>query len=264
QRVLVHGAGGAAAVPRSRGGGVLAQRAVVGIALGAGPTAQAVAVRRVLGRLLAVADVVGGAVAPVAPVMLVASVVSGRGGSCTCSGRTCSGRAGRRGGSAGPRLVTARGVGGVGAVGVAALGLGELLLHRAALLLDLGTLRVRIGATALGRDLLLLGRRGLLLRVQAGAVRLQLGLARLQVALLDGPLLRLRLLAQLGGAPPVGLLLPGLPALRGQRSHDDQDDQHDEHQRDDCDDDRCGQFHGRLLAVDSSARCARRSSSGYG
>src|SRR5699024_4131224 len=42
QRVLVHGAGGAAAVPRCRAGGVLAQRADVGISLGAGPPARAV------------------------------------------------------------------------------------------------------------------------------------------------------------------------------------------------------------------------------
>src|SRR5699024_10659365 len=96
---------------------------------------------------------------------------------------------GRRGGSAGPRLVMTRGVGGIGAVRVEALGLGELLLHRAALLLDLGPLRVRVGATALGLDLLLLGRRGLLLRIQAGAIRLQLGPAHLQVPLLDGALL---------------------------------------------------------------------------
>src|SRR5699024_3511357 len=91
QRVLVPGAGGAEAVPGSRAGGVVAKRAVVGIAPGACPIAEAVAVRRALGSLLAAADVVGGAVGPVAPVvpvapvMLVASVVSGRGGSCTCS-----------------------------------------------------------------------------------------------------------------------------------------------------------------------------------
>src|SRR5699024_5643194 len=85
QRVLVHGAGGAAAVPRSRAGGVLAQRAVVGIALGAGPTAQDVAVRRVLGRLPAVADVVGGAAAPGAPPTPLAPVVGGRGGAAARS-----------------------------------------------------------------------------------------------------------------------------------------------------------------------------------
>ena len=157
----------------------------------------------------------------------------------------------------------AGGVGGGRGVRVEAIGLGQTLLHTAALLLDLGTLLVRLGAAALGRHPLLLGLLRLPLGIEPDAVCLQLALARLQIALLDGRLLGLRLLAQLGGALPVGLLLPGLLALRGQHAHDDQDDQDDEHQHNDPDDDGCGQFHGRLLAVDSSARCARRSSCVY-
>ena len=151
----------------------------------------------------------------------------------------------------------------VGGVRLEAIGLGQPLLHAAALLLDRGTLLLRVGTAALGRDPLLLGLLRLPLGLESDAVRLQLGLARLQIALLDGRFLGLGLLAELGGAPAIGLLLPGLLALRGQHAHDDQDDQHDEHQQDDPDDDGGGQFHGRLLAVDSSARCARRSSCVY-
>ncbi|WP_157697079.1 hypothetical protein [Brachybacterium avium] len=133
------------------------------------------------------------------------------------------------------------------------LDLGTLLLGRDALLL-------RLGPAALGRDLLLLGLLRPLLGLQSGAVGLQLGLAHLEVALLDGRLVRFRLVAQLRGPLSVGLLLSGLPALGGHHPESDQDDQDDEHHNDDPDDDGCGQFHGRLLAVDSSVRCARRSS----
>lgn len=139
-------------------------------------------------------------------------------------------------------------------VRVQAVGLGALLLHAAALLLDVGPLALGLGATALGRDLLLLGLLGLPLGLQTGAIGVELGLTSLQIALLDRLLLVLRLLPELRSTLPIGLHLAGLLALRGPHAEGDQDDQDDEHQHDDPDDERCGQFHGRLLAVDSSAR----------
>ena len=152
----------------------------------------------------------------------------------------------------------------VGGVGVQPVGLVESGLDLAAVLVDGFALGLGLRAAALGRDLLLLGLLRLPLGVQAGAVGVQLGLPGLQVALLDHLVLLLGLLAELCGALAVGLLLPRSRALRGVHAHDDEDDEDDERQQDDPDDDGCGQFHGRLLAVDSSARGARRSSCGYG
>lgn len=156
----------------------------------------------------------------------------------------------------GPAAVLGRGLG----VRVEAVGLGLLGLDPFALLVDLGALPLGLGLTALGRELLLLGLLGLALGVQAGTISVELRLARLQVALLDRLLLLLGLLADLGRSSAVLLLLAGLLALRSRHAQGDQNDQDDQDGDDDPDDDGGGQFHGRLLAVDSSARCARRSS----
>lgn len=127
---------------------------------------------------------------------------------------------------------------GIRSIGVETIGLGETLIHSAAILFDGGTLRVRIGPTTLGGDLLLLRSLGLLLGVEPSTIGLELALLGLQIALLNRLFLLLRLFTQLGCASTILVLLLRLAAFGRQRAQHDQDDQNDQDQHDDPDE--CG------------------------
>ncbi len=175
----------------------------------------------------------GGACGPVA--------VGGRTSGCSSSGAGGS-ATGRTGARAVPRVglgggFVARSVG-IRSVRVEAIGLGETLIHSAAILFDGGTLLVRIGPTTLGGDLLLLRSLGLLLGVEPSTIGLELALLGLQIAFLNCLFLLLRLFTQLGGAPTILFLLLRLAALGRQRAQHDQNDQDDQDQHDDPDE--CG------------------------
>ena len=171
-------------------------------------------------------------------VLLLLPGTCGTGGAGGACGSRCAGRAG------GGAVLRIRGV------GIHAVRLGELRLHRGAVLLHGGALLVGLGTATLGGDPLLLGLLGLALGLEPGLIRLQLALAGGEIALLDLLLLGLGLFAHLRGALSVRRLL-GLAASAGAActQRDDQDDQEDHHDGDHDDDGERAVGHGRSLPL---------------